>query len=271
MIRNRYPRSDILSQRGHWDAATRRVVMDRVHNVPDFTYFSADERRTLEALCARVVPQDHHPEGQRVPIAAWIDERCTAGETTEGFRYDDMPAQPDAWRRGLAGLDQTARALHGKPFADLDGDRQDGVLRTIRRGDPPGEAWQSLPARRWWVALALRQITGIYYAHPVAWDEIGYGGPAYPRGYAALNHGAREWWEAKEDEEARRLDEADRLHDAARSDRLEGVPGDRLAHLQAEATTAFDGVGPRPARDPAALRGEAGPAAQQAEQEEAPK
>jgi hypothetical protein len=44
----------------------------------------------------------------------------------------------------------------------------------------------------------LRQIAGVYYAHPFAWDEIGFGGPAYPRGYFALNHGAREPWEAKE-------------------------------------------------------------------------
>jgi hypothetical protein len=44
----------------------------------------------------------------------------------------------------------------------------------------------------------LRQITGVYYAHPYAWDEIGFGGPAYPRGYFALNNGAPEPWEAKE-------------------------------------------------------------------------
>ena len=44
--------------------------------------------------------------------------------------------------------------------------------------------------------IALRQITGVYYAHPYAWDEIGFGGPAYPRGYFALNHGAPEPWEA---------------------------------------------------------------------------
>jgi hypothetical protein len=30
----------------------------------------------------------------------------------------------------------------------------------------------------------------VCYAHPYAWDEIGFGGPAYPRGYGALNFGA---------------------------------------------------------------------------------
>jgi hypothetical protein len=56
MIRNRYPDADILAQRGHWDDATRRVVLDRVHNVPPFRHFRPHQQATLEALCARVIP-----------------------------------------------------------------------------------------------------------------------------------------------------------------------------------------------------------------------
>jgi hypothetical protein len=59
-----------------------------------------------------------------------------------------------------------------------------------------------MPARRWWVFVALRQITAVYYAHPYAWDEIGFGGPAYPRGYFALNDGRPEPWEPRESGEA---------------------------------------------------------------------
>lgn len=245
MIRERYPDADILEQRGHWDDATRRVVLDRVRNVPSFKYFDGHRRRTLETLCARVVPQEQHPPQRRVPIAPWIDQRC-ASESTEGFRFDDMPPVGEAWRRGLDGLDETAQALYAGRFVDLEGWQQDEVLRSIRRGDPPGDIWRELPARRWWIQLALREITGVYYSHPTAWDEIGYGGPAYPRGYAALNHGAREPWEAEEDEAARRADEAERIRVAALGDALAGVPGSRAAHLQALATTALDGTGVRP-------------------------
>jgi hypothetical protein len=109
-----------------------------------------------------------------------------------------MPSDADAWTWGLEGLDQTALALRESRFAALDASGQDSVLEAIRRGDPPGEVWRRLPARRWWVFIALRQITAIYYAHPYAWDEIGFGGPAYPRGYFALNFGAPEPWEARE-------------------------------------------------------------------------
>jgi hypothetical protein len=197
-LRDRYPTADVLAQRGHWDEATRRVVLDRVHNVPSFRFFDEHERGTLEALCARVVPQAHHPPGRRVPIAPWIDG-LVQNEHLDGFRFDDMPDNATAWRWGLEGLDQAAAALHGRPFAELGGDEQDQLLRTVRAGAPPGDVWRRMPASRWWVYIALRQISGVYYAHPFAWDEIGFGGPAYPRGYLALNFGRPEPWEAREE------------------------------------------------------------------------
>lgn len=197
MLRDRYPDANVLAQRGHWDEATRRVVMDRVHNAPPFRYFDDVERPTLEALCARIVPQEHRMPHRRVPIAPWIDARC-AQRAEQGFRYDDMPANAVAWKRGLQGLDQTALALHRATFAALGGAEQDDVLRAVRAGNPPGRVWRELPAARWWIHVAVQQIAGTYYAHPYAWDEIGFGGPAYPRGYAALNDGAPEPWEAPE-------------------------------------------------------------------------
>jgi hypothetical protein len=173
------------------------VVLDRVHNVPRFEFFSEDERRTLEALCARVVPQDRRPVDRRIPIAPWIDQRCAQGHGN-GFRFDDMPPDEQAWRLGLRGLDESAQAMHGAAFHRLSAHQQDAVLNAVHRSEPPGETWHDLPARRWWVHIALRQITGTYYAHPYAWDEIGFGGPAYPRGYFALNDGRPEPWEARE-------------------------------------------------------------------------
>jgi len=248
VIRDRFPDADVLAQRGHWDDATRNVVMDRIHNVPDYRHFHGHERATLEALCDRVVPQPTRPPAHRIPVAAWIDERCASGEAT-GFRFADMPPHTEAWSLGLAGIDEAARALHGADFASLDGPRQDDVLNRVRAGDPPGATWERLPARRWWVAMALREIVGIYYAHPAAWDEIGYGGPAYPRGYAALNHGAREPWEAPEDREARAADERER-HERELRPALELSPGAEprdaapLVMTQARGATRREAAGP---------------------------
>jgi hypothetical protein len=197
MPRRRYPDADILEQRGHWDDATRDVVLDRVHNVPPFRFFSEQQQITLKALCARIIPQNDRPPERRVPLAPWIDARCH-NRAIDGFRFDDMPPDETAWVWGLAGLDETAGALFGEKFVALPCAKQDDVLRAIAQGEPPGETWRKLPANRWWANTAVRQISGVYYAHPYAWDEIGFGGPAYPRGYASLNFGTPEPWEARE-------------------------------------------------------------------------
>jgi hypothetical protein len=46
--------------------------------------------------------------------------------------------------------------------------------------------------------LLVKTAAGIYYAHPAAWSEIGFGGPASPRGYVRLGFDQRDPWEAKE-------------------------------------------------------------------------
>jgi hypothetical protein len=44
-------------------------------------------------------------------------------------------------------------------------------------------------------------VVQAFYSHPWAWNEIGFGGPAYPRGYGAFGSpdlGEKESWEAEE-------------------------------------------------------------------------
>jgi len=44
----------------------------------------------------------------------------------------------------------------------------------------------------------IQDMVDAYYAHPYAWDEFGYGGPAYPHGYMRLEGGQPEPWEVNE-------------------------------------------------------------------------
>ena len=37
--------------------------------------------------------------------------------------------------------------------------------------------------------LLVQDCVTAYYSHPWAWDEIGFGGPAYPRAYMRLEAG----------------------------------------------------------------------------------
>ncbi|HVC31952.1 MAG TPA: gluconate 2-dehydrogenase subunit 3 family protein [Chloroflexota bacterium] len=200
-----YAGYNVMNQQDHWDEATRQLILRRIHDVPPIRFFSPAEAQTLTALVERVLPQGDRPPDRRIPIVPWIDDRCFR-RIIDGWRFDNMPAEDEAWRLGLRGVDQAAQAHFRRPFVDLTDDQQDVVVRLIADGSPPGAAWQYLPAQRFWIYVVLRQVCSIYYAHPISWDEIGFGGPAYPRGYSALNHGYPEPWEVREV----RLDETSR-------------------------------------------------------------
>ena len=64
-----------------------------------------------------VLAQDEEP---RVPVAALIDEKLSAGRL-DGYQYADMPDDRETWRLSLAGLDHSAAALHGREaFAECE-------------------------------------------------------------------------------------------------------------------------------------------------------
>jgi len=193
-----YPGYSTLSQNEYWDAATRSVVLERVQKVPPIRFFNPEEARLLTAVCNRIVPQDDRDEGHRIPIMPFIDKRLYEGRI-DGYRYEGMPTDPEAHRLGLKAIDEIAHHLYGTGFLDIATGEQERVLKTIHKGNPPAarEIWQRMPVHRYWMLL-VQDCVEIYYAHPLAWDEIGYGGPAYPRAYMRLERGQPEPWEVDE-------------------------------------------------------------------------
>jgi hypothetical protein len=193
-----YPGFDTLSQQEFWDEATRSVVLDRVHNVPPIRFFTAEEARLLEAVCDRLLPQDDRDDAHKIPIVPVIDDRLSTGRI-DGYRYEDMPPDGEAFRLGLQGIEAMARQMHGRGFVALAHREQDEVLWALHRGEPPAgdDIWRRVPPDRFWM-LIMGDVVDAYYAHPYAWDEIGFGGPAYPRGYMRLEGGREEPWEVSE-------------------------------------------------------------------------
>jgi hypothetical protein len=222
-----YPGFSTLSQQAFWDEATRAVILQRVHHLPPIRFFTPDERALMEALVARLVPQDDRDEAHRVPLVNTIDERLFTGRI-DGYRFEDMPPDTEAYRLGLSGIDAIAHHLHRRRFVDLTATEQDEVLWTLHRGEPPAgeDVWERVAVARFWLLITQDAIEA-YYAHPFAWDEIGFGGPAYPRGYFRLEHGRPEPWEVKEQRY-----EWDAPADS-RSDRYEQLGGPGTHHTPA--------------------------------------
>ena len=189
----RYPDWNVLSQAGHWDEVTRKVVLERVENVPPFRFFEEHERPTLKAFCDRVTAQDSEP---RIPVLSMVDAKLHAGEL-DGFQFAGMPDDRDVWRIVARGLDETAKEAGGHDFASLSDEAQRQIVQRMRDGNLEGGAWGELDVSKAW-KVVTRATLAAFYSHPWAWNEIGFGGPAYPRGYARMGIGMRESWEGEE-------------------------------------------------------------------------
>lgn len=193
-----YPGYSTLAQQDFWDEATRRTVLQRLQPPPPLRFFGLGEAERLQAVCARILPQDDRPEDRRIAIVPEIDRRLADG-IHDGYRYADMPPDGEAHRLGLRAIDQIARHLFLRGFLALGNRERDEVLLTIHDARPPAaEAiWKRMSVKRYWMLL-VNDVVRVYYAHPWAWDEIGFGGPAYPRGYMRLDRGDAEPWEKPE-------------------------------------------------------------------------
>ncbi|MGZ5201312.1 MAG: gluconate 2-dehydrogenase subunit 3 family protein [Telluria sp.] len=178
-----------------FDDKTRRVLRERLSNVPPRRFFTEREWQVCEALVARVLPQPDRAEP--IPITPWIDAQLHTN-LQEGFRYAHMPQQREAWRRGLAAIDDEARHRHDRGFPALGDAQADALLAEIERGHVNEALWHGLHPQWFFVTVLVKTVAGYYYSHPAAWSEIGFGGPASPRGYVRLGFDKRDPWEAKE-------------------------------------------------------------------------
>ena len=174
----RFPGFDVLSQVGHWDQVTADLVTARTgpQQAPEF--FAETERPTVDALLNLLTGQCDEP--LEVSLLEMVDARLAAGET-DGWRYADMPEDGQAWRDTLGYLDEDAHDRYGRCFADVSEPEQQALIQAVQDAGEHGR-WHGLPAARVW-SLWTRYACTALYAHPHAWSEIGFPGPAYPRGY----------------------------------------------------------------------------------------
>lgn len=191
----RFDGYDVLRQANHWDQVTQGVVLRRLGPPAPLRFFNESEGAVARALLDRLLGQDDEP---RIDMLAEIDSRL-ALEVTDGWHYADMPHDGQAWRVTLAFLDADAdadaQARFGAGFAILEREQQAALVLAVQ--NEIGNSWHALPARQVW-SLWTRYACAAFYAHPWAWNEIGFGGPAYPRGYKNIGLDKREPYEKPE-------------------------------------------------------------------------
>ena len=177
----RYPDFDVLDAVSTWDEATKKVVLARLEPPGPLRFFTSDEEPALRVLCDIVLDQDCEP---RVPVAEMVDGKLADGKL-DGYQYADMPDDRDTWRLVLRGLDHTATMGYQVDFAGATQSQREAIVSEFARGRLVGGAWDELNVTRAW-SVVMRMMLSAFYSHPWAWNEIGFGGPAYPRGFMRL-------------------------------------------------------------------------------------
>ncbi|MEO6951545.1 MAG: gluconate 2-dehydrogenase subunit 3 family protein [Polyangia bacterium] len=193
-----YPGFSTLSQKEHWDGTTRALIEKRMASAGPLNFFSAVEAATMQAILDCLIPQTDRDELHQIPVLHAVDDRLHE-KRFDGYIYEGTLPEDESYRLGLSCIERVSQARHRKPFSELDIASREDILIGLR-DETLGSDWhggRSLPAPHFW-SLLLQDAISAYYAHPFAWDEIGFGGPAYPRGYMRRVDGRPEPWEKDE-------------------------------------------------------------------------
>ncbi len=150
---------------------TRDVLIGRLERkkILSPSFFDKDIFITLQCVCERLLPQPGREN--KIDLAGSLDEMLNEGKGN-GWRYNEMPPDNEAFIKGMQGIDETSKLMFDAAFIQINVTQQDKVLTSIQKNIAPGKTWKTIPANLFFEEL-LAQIVEIYYSHPEAKEEIG--------------------------------------------------------------------------------------------------
>jgi hypothetical protein len=175
-------------------ARTRETLLARLPEpAPGGGVLTDAQRTLLSALLARVVPQ----RGTTIDLAGRIDVQL-ASSTGDGWRFAELPADAEAWRRGL----DTLAAAAGD-FGALSGPDQDGWIERMIAGEVDSDEPSHLSATQMtlWFEDVRAEAVRTWLSHPAALARVGFDGFANggdglrKQGYLRTGADEREPWQ----------------------------------------------------------------------------
>lgn len=193
-----YPNFNVLHEKRHWDPHTREIVDQRLQTQSFYPYqfFTQQEADTLSQLCSILL------DDQRYPIIAFVVHHFDStlkASLGESQRKNGVPKQSILIREGLALLDWISNDHYSRIFTELEEKAQKQLINQLIHGNLPLPTEQEKIPLDEFMNKIVSEAVSAYYSHPSIWSEIGYAGPAYPRGYVRSELGLTDPWEAKRD------------------------------------------------------------------------
>jgi len=194
-----YPSFNVLDEKDAWDDHTQQIVTSRIDAVVAYQFLNEQEAEILSSLCSLLV--DDSSSDALAFVVAHIDKTLFSSPG-EGQRKVGVPTAPELIRQGLSAIDQSSQQKHSATFASLNAAGQKQLIQDIIAGQAqPADVWNGIPQKDLFTKL-MQFTVDSYCSYPRVWSEIGYAGPAYPRGYVRTQLGQLDPWEAKAEHEA---------------------------------------------------------------------
>lgn len=192
-IKSLYPGYNVMNEKEEWDPHTRSIVTARLVREREYSFLTNEEAETLRFLSIRLVDDLRSDIIQYV--LCHIDETL-ASPVGEGQRKPGTPPERDLIRQGIKDLNQWCLTHHMKYFFHLEETEQIELIQALSKGQAGLPKLWNIPQKELFNKL-LNLAVESYCSHPAVWSEIGYGGPAYPRGYMRTSGDELDSWEAK--------------------------------------------------------------------------
>lgn len=191
MAHSHYPGFNTLAEQDAWDDYSRSVVLKRLQPAKP-TLLRQDEIDTVRAIARNLLYESR--EKLLDFVVAHIDSQL-ASPIGESERKSMLPPQDVLVRRGLAALNGAAMEMESKPFHLCKPETQAHLLQTLQKGQAALPAvFADVPQKDLFKKLLLLSVDA-FSSHPAIWSEMGYPGPAYPRGYYRIERGLHDPWE----------------------------------------------------------------------------
>lgn len=154
-----------LLQSKHVSGPTRKALERKLEAPKKSGYFNEAQLQTLEAVSARLLPQDAN--GPRVNLSLKLDEQLARG-VGKGWRYEILPPDEVLFKQGMDAVEQST----GNNFPRLSAQQQDAFLESLQKGEVQNITWPAAVQKRFFEEL-LAALTSVFYSHPIGRAEVG--------------------------------------------------------------------------------------------------
>ncbi|WP_240041001.1 gluconate 2-dehydrogenase subunit 3 family protein [Paenibacillus ginsengarvi] len=183
-----------MNEKNEWDDHTQTIVTSRLKTNEGFQFFTSAEAEMVGRISSLLV-NDETPDVLQF-VVAHIDQTLHQSPG-ESQRKPGVPAASALVRTGLQAIEQGAQSVYGSSYMNLDIAEQKRYLQHISESiAEPQKVWTTVPQQELFKKIQNLTVEA-YCSHPKIWSEIGYAGPAYPRGYVRTQLGQLDPWEAQ--------------------------------------------------------------------------